>query len=249
MRVDHGIAGLLTVDCGNSTVDCLHHADGARLRLDTHAADLEELASWLRGRDVSRCVLASVVASASDRLYAILRRSVPCIERAGFDLPCPLRLAYAVPGSLGVDRWLGAFAAHRRHSRAVVVDCGTATTVNLVDADGWFLGGCIAPGLRAFVAGMAAVTPALPAARIDSVPQLPASDTQSAVDAGVLFGYCGMVERLVADSLRGFGPAKVVLTGGNATVLKRLTRLQGEVESDLVHEGMRLLAAERPCAS
>jgi pantothenate kinase type III len=68
---------------------------------------------------------------------------IPLLQ-AGIDLPCPLPLAYETPHTLGADRWVTALAAHRRHGRAVVVDCGSATTVNLVEADGTFHGGAIA---------------------------------------------------------------------------------------------------------
>jgi type III pantothenate kinase len=241
-------AGLLTVDRGNSTIDCLFHADGARLRLPTHERELGPLRAWLGERTVARCLLASVVTVEADQLRGLLQAVSQRVELVGLDLPCPLRVAYAEPRSLGVDRWLGALAAHRMHGRAVVVDCGSATTVNLVDADGTFLGGCIAPGLGALVAGMAAATPSLPKPDLAVAPRVPATDTPSAVVAGVLLGYCGMVERLVADCVRvAPGPVRIVLTGGNADVLRQSSRLVADVASDLVHQGMRILATEIPC--
>ena len=241
------IAGLLTVDCGNSTVDCFHHDDGARLRFDSHLGSADVISDWLAERRVSRCVVASVVAAVGERVIAVLRRSDLRVERVGVDLPCPLRLAYSAPDKLGVDRWLAAFAAHRRYGKALVADCGSATTINLVDASGAFLGGCIGPGLRALVVGMSATTPALPAPCLEAMPTLPAVDTQQAIDAGVLLGYGGLVERLVSDSLRVFGPARVVLTGGNSTIVRRTSRLQADIENDLVHRGMHLLALDVAC--
>jgi type III pantothenate kinase len=237
------MVGLLTVACGNSTLDCFRHDDGGRVRLDTAVPDSARLAAFLRERPLVRCVACSVVPNGLEAVAALLVPARIPLLQAGIDLPCPLPLAYETPHTLGADRWVTALAAHRRHGRAVVVDCGSATTVNLVEADGTFHGGAIAPGLRAFTAGLAEVTRALPVPRLDAVPSVPSRSSQDAVDTGVLLGYCGLVERLVADTLRAAaGPAHVVVTGGNSERLRRHTRLQADYEPDLLHRGLRLLA-------
>ncbi len=235
---------LLTVDCGNSTIDCVRHADGARLRFDTEDQRLEALAAFVRGAPVGRAVAVSVAPAALQRLRSALHALAVPLAIAGAELPCPLRLDYETPDTLGADRWVGALAAWRAHGRAVVVDCGSATTVNLVDADGTFRGGAIAPGLRAFAAGMAAVTPALPPPDLDAAPAWPPRTTRAAVDAGVSLGYSGLLERLVAAALHASGgPATVVLTGGNAERALRHTRLRPVYTADLVHRGLAMLAA------
>lgn len=233
---------LLTVDCGNSTIDCFDHATGRRERVAPHGAVESLLARFLDGANPRRCVAVTVVEDGLVQLAALLRsRSVP-LQLVGRDLPCPLPLDYETPRTLGADRWVGALAAHRRFGRAIVVDCGSATTVNLVDADGTFRGGAISPGLSALVAGLAATTPALPVPQLDAAPNLPPRSSQAAVDTGVLLGYCGLVERLVADTCRvAAGPVQLVFTGGNAARLMRHTRLRGVHIDALVHEGLALL--------
>ena len=173
-------------------------------------------------------------------------RGIP-LQVAGRELPCPLRLEYDTPRTLGADRWVGALAAFRRYGRSIVVDCGTATTVNLVDGDGVFRGGSIAPGLGALVTGLAVAAPALPIPRLDAEPAVPPRNTQSAIDTGVLLGYCGLVERLVSATLRAArGPAQVVLTGGHAARLLRHTNLHPVHVPDLVHQGLRALVGATP---
>ncbi|MBL8732403.1 MAG: type III pantothenate kinase [Planctomycetes bacterium] len=238
---------LLTVDCGNSTIDLRRPVDGARLAIASTALTEAGFVEFVQPVTPGLVLLASVVAPTTallqQRFAALGSR---CLV-AGIDVPCPLPLHYDTPATLGCDRWLGALAAHRRFGRAIVVDCGSATTVNVVAADGTFRGGSIAPGLRAMVAGMAAVTPALPAARLDATPEVPARSSQSAVDAGVLLGYCGLVERLVAEHLRvAGGPATVVVTGGNAARLLSQTRLRPQHVPELVHEGLLHLAVTAP---
>lgn len=243
-------AGLLTIDCGNSTLDCLRHADGARLVLPAGAVDRTALRQLVAHPAVRSAYACTVVSDGLRELEPLLAARGAPLRVAGRDFTYPLRLDYLTPATLGADRWVGAYAAFVRHGRAIVVDCGTATTVNLVEACGTFRGGAIGPGLRAFVAGLAAVTPALPTPDLDADPELPPRSSQAAVDCGVVLGWCGLVERLVAGTLAAAaGPAHVVVTGGNATRLLRHARLRAQHVPDLVHQGLLALAEQVACGS
>jgi len=231
-------AGLLTIDGGNSTISCRLGAHA--LGLDVEAADVRpRIAAFAGEHGADRVIAVTVVERTAAVLDAVAAAARLPLRLVGRDVACPLPLRYRTPSTLGPDRWLGALAAHRAHGRAITVDCGSATTVNLIEADGTFCGGAIGPGLRAFVAGMAAVTPALPAADLDGDPEVPGGATDAAITAGVLLGYAGLVERLVADTQRAAGgPATVVLTGGNAERLRRHSRLRAIHVPDLVHRGL-----------
>jgi len=232
---------LLTVDAGNSTLDCVRHDTGQRTAFDA-AADSEGFAAFVREAGADRCVAVSVVEPVRERVVAVLRELGVSVRFAGREIACPLPLAYDTPDTLGADRWVGALAAHADYGCSVTVDCGTATTINLVEQDGTFRGGAIAPGLSAFVAGMAAVTPALPAADLEAESRMPPGSTADAVSTGVLLGYCGLVERLVAETVRvAGGSARIVITGGNAARLLARSRLQPTHIPDLVHRGLCLL--------
>lgn len=246
---------LLTIDCGNSTIRC-RRDDGLVWATDSTRPDFASLATFVGSR-ATRAVAVSVVPAALAATRSALAGLDVAIAVADDDLPCPMPLAYDTVATLGADRWLGAFAAHTLFgggpdggTRAVItIDCGTATTVNVVDRDGVFHGGAIAPGLAAFVAGLAAKAPALPAADLDADPVLPAKSTQACVDSGVLLGWAGLVERLVAGVQDAFdGEAGLVLTGGNATRLLRLSDigLAAEHVPDLIHDGLVALAGVRP---
>lgn len=233
---------LLTLDRGNTTLDVmLHGASPRRARLVDDAA----LTKFLDGSKPSRAIAVTVVPGGLDAALATLRAAKVPVALAGVDLPCPLRLDYETPKTLGPDRWLSALAAHRRFGRSVVVDCGSATTVNLVEDDGTFRGGAIAPGLRAVVEGMVAVTPRLPRAEPALSGEMPPRSTAAAVNAGALRMFCGGIERLVADMVAAArGPCAVLLTGGHAEDYLRRGRLRARHEPGLVHEGLRLLASE-----
>lgn len=234
-------SALLTVDCGNTTIRCLDDA-GASWSTPTSAPDFSSLAAFV-GASAPRVLAVSVVddaLAAASTAFAALGLEV---EVAGADLPCPLSLDYQTVETLGADRWLGAFAAHRRFGAAITVDCGTATTVNVVSADGVFRGGAIAPGLSAFVAGMTAAAPALPAADLDAAAAVPAASTQACVDAGVLLGWAGLVERLVGEARAGALDATLVVTGGNAERLIPRLSVTCERCPELLHDGLRALGA------
>lgn len=232
---------MLTVDCGNSTIRCVDDA-GRSWSTPTSAPAFASLAAFV-GDAVQRVVVVSVVPKALAAVTGAFEALGRRVEVAGVDLPCPLRLEYATIETLGADRWTGAFAAFRRFGAAVTVDCGTATTVNLVTADGVFRGGAIAPGLAAFVAGMRATAPALPPADLDATASLPADSTQKSVDAGVLLGWAGLVERLVAEARAAAPGAALVVTGGNAGRLVGRLGQPAELCPDLLHDGLRVLAA------
>jgi type III pantothenate kinase len=242
---------VLTIDCGNSTIRC-RRADAAIWTTSSQQPDLDGLVPFV-GPDCSRVVAVSVVPAALALVQgALARRNPPLkVEVAGQELSCPLVLAYDTIATLGADRWLGAFAAHQRFGTAITVDCGSATTVNLVTDDGVFHGGAIAPGLGALVVGMATVTGALPRANLDAEPAMPARSTQSCVDAGVLLGWLGLVERLVSEVRRGHPSAALVVTGGHAERLRKLLAVASfappcEFVPELLHDGLVALASSQP---
>ncbi len=146
--------------------------------------------------------------------------------------------AYGRPERLGVDRWAALVAARRlREGTVVVVDAGSAVTVDLLEANGRHRGGVIAPGLgmmrRALMEGTALPAP-------DEAGEIPARDTRSAMAAGTLLAAVGVVESLLARCPPPEGWSGLV-TGGDASIL--LPHLRGDWEEvpDLVLKGMEIM--------
>ena len=241
--------GLLTVDCGNTTVRC-RRPDGEVFATPSASPEAGRLAAFAGEAGVGRAVAVSVVPSALATVREALRTASIPLDVAGEDLPCPLALDYATPATLGADRWLAAFAAHRRFGAAVVVDCGTATTVDVVTGAGRFRGGAIAPGLPALAIGLGRAAPALPPPDLGAAVSVPARSTQASVDAGVVLGHAGAVERLVREARRSLSePSRVVATGGHAAGLLALVDFDAAHVPELLHEGLALLAGSSPCGS
>ena len=266
--ISHGDTVLLA-DVGNTRIklavveDHQHGAGGRRLpriarRQDLMSRDFRptNLETWLAGVAPGPAVLlvASVHEAAAVRLEAAVAEVSATRHRAvrqrrigHADLP--LAVLVDEPHRVGIDRVAAAAAAAvvKDPTRpAIVVDCGTATTVNLVSAAGDFLGGAILPGPALMARGLAEGTSRLPAvAALDHAPPppLPGRSTQAAIAAGIGWGIRGAVERLVAEAQRPFaGAAQVILTGGSAGIVRDC--LPGAVElPDLVLAGIALACA------
>lgn len=233
---------LLTLDRGNSTLDCMLHGTApARIALPAESPD--GFSRFLAGRRPDRAVGLSVVPAGLDRIAEQLEGLGVPLQLAGSDLPCPLTLDYRTPETLGVDRWVAALAAHRQFGSACVADLGTATTVDLVEASGVFRGGAIAPGLAGLTAALGSQAPELRVPGLDAGFSSPPDSSRSALAMGVQLGFCGMVERLVRELLgeRGW---PIVLTGGHAESYLRHGQLEVEHVPDLVHRGLVGLLGE-----
>lgn len=188
-------------------------------------------------------VAASVNPAALDRLERWLRERHPRLPLfcAGRDFRIAVTVLARAPGEVGIDRLLNAVAAFSRAGRAcLVIDLGTATTFDLVSAEGAYLGGAIAPGISLCFKALYENTALLPR----MTPREPAEpvgrDTESCLSIGVIEGYRGLVSHLAARFRRELGPdAPVLLTGGEAAWVAKA--VPGSVlAGDLTLDGLRI---------
>jgi len=156
----------------------------------------------------------------------------------------PLRVNVPEPGKVGIDRLFDAVAANSRRQAAraaVIVDAGTAVTVDYVDPDGVFQGGAILPGFRLMAQALHEHTALLPLVELpEQTPRPPAKATVPAMQAGVFFAVVGGV-RCLAERYGRSVPRHTFLTGGDAR------RLDGQILGatlwpDMTLEGIRLSA-------
>lgn len=150
---------------------------------------------------------------------------------------------YRDPEKLGVDRWLALVAARKRsHQPTVIVDAGSACTIDLLDAAGRHLGGYILPGLSAMGNTLVRATHQIQEAGEIRKPCLdPGMDTLEGIASGALLALVGSVDRVLynlEDS--GFPQASLLLTGGDAERLGPVLRHSCHVEPELVLEGLWL---------
>lgn len=150
------------------------------------------------------------------------------------------------PRSLGSDRALNALAAHAAHpGDLIVIDFGTATTFDVIDFNGAYKGGIIAPGINLSLDALVQNTAKLPRIAIDSPRDrsVIGRNTEDQMLIGVFWGYVAMMEGLIASLRAEIGrPAKVVATGGLALLFDKHTEIFDAVDTDLTLRGLAILA-------
>ncbi len=277
-RTGRGICSgdtVLLADVGNSRIK-LGRLDewqagaadgGVGLPALTHRQDLDgrtfhpdTLERWLQAAAPGPAVVlvASVSEAVATRLEAAIAelsatRHRPIRQRRIGLADLPLVVNLPAPQRVGIDRLAAAAAAtfaKPSDKPAIVVDCGTATTVDLVAADGTFLGGAILPGPELMARALASGTSQLPAVEAsgwESPPPMPGRGTEEAIAAGVGFGFKGAVARVVAEASRSLGTESVtILAGGWRSAVR--DALPGAIEiPDIVLCGIAMAAA-RACA-
>jgi type III pantothenate kinase len=273
-RHDVGVASVVAVDVGNSqaklgqflqsTVNINSHMlpkPTATLELeishDTGSFDVELLKKWCETHlsASARWLIGSVHQRAGDLLANAINNLSQHVDiewqvhRLTYrDLTIEIRVDE--PARVGIDRLLAAVAANRLRSpncAAIVVDLGTAITVDLVEADGAFAGGAILPGIGTAGRALADQTDALPHVALDHAQTPPAlgKSTTAAIQSGLYWGTVGAVNEIAARLATGLPtPPDFFITGGAAsTVVGSIaTSWRAQHVPHLVLGGIALLA-------
>lgn len=248
---------LLALDVGNTNVT-LGVFDGESLRATWRfATDVERLADeygvlilsllgheGLAATDIDEAVMACVVPDLDpvfQRMCGRYFNAKPLAVNAG--VRTGLRILYDTPRDVGADRVADAVAAIQKYGPPlIIVDLGTATVFDAINKDGDYLGGAIAPGLG--IASEALFRRAAKLHRVElSRPHAAIGrNTVTAIQSGILFGYVGLIEGIVARMREELGgPVKVIGTGGYAEIIGRETAIIDAVDTDLTLVGLRII--------
>lgn len=156
---------------------------------------------------------------------------------------CGVRNSYRDPHTLGADRWAAIVAArHQVHGSALVVNAGTAVTINALSSSGEFLGGLILPGLDLMAAALASGTAGLP--RAPGAFSVFPDNTADAIAAGAIQAVCGAVERVALAMAQIDTAPQLLLSGGGASTLQPHLAQPALVVPHLVLEGLRVVALD-----
>jgi type III pantothenate kinase len=206
---------------------------------------LRQLCEWaeIRPTDINGVVVGSVVPPLDASLRAAVSTYLgaqPLFIAPGIKSGMPLKVE--TPLELGADRLCNSVAAFAEHGGpCVVVDFGTATTWDVVSEKGEFLGGVIAPGLEIAAEALFSRAAKLPRIELAAPARAIGKGTVDSMQAGLVYGYVGLVEGLTARVLAEAGRGKVVATGGLAAVIARHTKIFDVVDDDLTLKGLQLL--------
>jgi type III pantothenate kinase len=249
---------LLTIDVGNTNTK-LAIFEGSELRGAWRAATdttrtADEYAVWLtqlmelnglKRADVDGAIIASVVPETTFNLVTLCRRYFNTQPLVVGDPAVKLGIQALIdrPEEVGADRLVDAVAAQERYGGPlIVVDFGTATTFNLVDRDGNYAGGVIAPGINLSLKALYMAAAKLPRVDVRRPQRVIATNTVQAMQSGIFWGYVGMIEGIVAR-MRAEAEAElpVIATGGLASLFAGATTAITTVDSDITLRGLLLI--------
>jgi type III pantothenate kinase len=247
---------LLALDVGNTHTTIGVFKDAQILRrwrlstvrdrtVDELGILLRQLCEWaeIRTGDINGVVVGSVVPPLDASLRAAVGsylHAQPLFIAPGIKSGMPLKVE--TPLELGADRLCNSVAAFAEHGGpCVVVDFGTATTWDVVSAKGEFIGGVIAPGLEIAAEALYSRAAKLPRIELAAPARVIGKGTVDSMQAGLVYGYVGLVEGLTQRVLGELGRGKVIATGGLAAVIARHTAIFDVVDDDLTLKGLRLL--------
>lgn len=225
----------LLLDCGNSSCKFRFGDQTGRL------LDQAEVLACVQRLQPSEVVIASVSQLGSQLAQLLTAEEVSVLQLAVKDGWHGLQLAYAHPQRLGVDRWLAMLAVLDRRRPVVVVDAGTALTIDLISAERQHQGGYILPGLSLMRRALVDDTFALPS--VTAPGSLDAGrDTVECIANGSVLALVGAVDNAVAQF--PVAAPDVIWTGGDASALRTLSAWPGDHDPQLIFEGMMTLIAD-----
>ncbi len=249
---------LLTIDIGNTNITLGVYGESQKLeyhwRIKTdHDRMADEygvvLLSLMEHKvmsfgQIDGVVMASVVPPLTRTFVKMVERYIgqtPLVVEAGVKTGVQVR--YDSPRDVGADRIVDAVAAYKLYGGpACIVDFGTATTFDAISARGEYLGGAIAPGINIAAEALFSRTSKLPRVDLARPPRAIGTNTIHAIQSGLLFGYVGLVEGMVARFRAELGPElRVIGTGGLAETIAQETDVIQIVNPWLTLEGLRLV--------
>lgn len=248
---------LLAIDVGNTKV-AIGIFEGEKLRATWRVAtDVDNLADEyavlllgllaqeeIKPVEITDAILCSVVPPLVPIFEELCKKYFkisPLVVGAG--IKTGVRICMDNPREVGADRVVNAMAAHRLYGGPlIVIDLGTATTFDVVSKEGDYLGGAIAPGAGIAAEALYKNTAKLPQVELVRPRHAIGKNTVSAMQSGIIFGYVGLVEGIVARIKHELGgSARVIATGGLAELIARETKVIEKIAPDLTLLGLKLV--------
>ena len=245
---------LLAIEQGNTnTLFAVHDGETwiAQWRAATDSSrTADEYAVWLsqllhmaglQFGVLDACIISSVVPQSIFNLRNLARRYLhvePLVIGENADLGIEVRIDK--PSEAGADRLVNALGAHIAYpGDLIVIDSGTATTFDVIAADGGFEGGVIAPGINLSMEALHSAAAKLPRVAIQKPQKVVGTDTVGAMQSGVFWGYVALIEGLIARiKAEREAPMTVVATGGVASLFHGATTAIDLFDPDLTIRGL-----------
>lgn len=194
-------------------------------------------------KDIKDVIVSSVVPDIMHSLGSAIIKYFHVKPMVPSTLDMGLKINTEHPKEIGPDRIVDAVAAYEKYGGPVIViDFGTATTYDVVSADGVFEGGVISPGIRTSARALWGGAAMLPEIEIRNPGSIIAKETVASMQGGLVFGYIGQTEYIVNKmKAAGFENAKVVATGGLGNIIVSETDVIDIYDKNLTLEGLRII--------
>lgn len=248
---------LLALDIGNTNVTCgvfqgdklvtTWRMSTAIHRMPDEYANLMLSIMERRGvtgaqiKDVVICSVVPPLLIIFDEVCKHFLKKSPLIVEAG--VKTGIRIDMDNPREVGADRIVNAVAAHQLYgSPLIIIDMGTATTIDVVNKAGDYIGGAIAPGVYIATEALFTRTAVLPRIELTLPKKAIGRNTVAAMQSGVVFGYIGLIEGLVNRIQAELDEkAKVIAAGGFASLIAQATNVIDVINPDLTLIGLRMI--------
>ena len=197
--------------------------------------------SWA---DVEHLIVSSVVPNLTVAYEEVAQRTTgqpPMVVGPG--LKTGIAIRYDNPHEVGADRIVNGVAAYRLYGGPVIiVDFGTATTIDVISSDGAYLGGAIAPGVETSAEALFSRAARLSSVDLEPPDRVIGRNTRESVQAGLILGEAARIDGLVRRAWAELGgETRVVATGGLSTLMAPLCETVGEVDPDLTLRGLAMI--------
>lgn len=248
---------LLAIDIGNTNlvIGCIENdkilfkariATDAIRTSDQYGVEIKNMmeAFGVQVKEIDDCIISSVVPpvfnSVKTGVIKVIRKQ-PMVVGPG--LKTGLNIHMDVPSQVGSDRIVIAVAALAEYEPPLILmDLGTATTIEVVDRGSTYLGGCIIPGVRTSLDALTSRAAQLPGIRLDRPGRVIGKNTVDCMRSGIMYGTAAMLDGMLDRVEEELGSrATVVATGGMAQFIVPLCRREIKLEKDLLLKGLNII--------
>lgn len=250
---------LLAIDSGNTNIVFAVFDDSGAIKGQWRGSTntertADEFGIWLKQlmnldavdpSQVTSAVVATVVPANLFSLKTLCRKYFNCepliVGDPGVELG--IKVLLDRPEEVGADRLANAVSAKEQYGGPlIIIDFGTATTFDLIDADGNYCGGAIAPGINGSVEALHLAAAKLPRVAVTKPARIVGKNTVAAMQSGIFWGYVSMIEGMVERISREYGePLRVVATGGLAPLFADTTKCIERTDADLTMRGLYII--------
>ena len=242
---------LIAIDVGNTSISIGIFANDLLVsKISIKTKQNDELNNFLtelnlKKSEITGFIISSVVPDVTKLLARLSKERfniVPLV--VDYRTKTGLKITYAAPSQVGSDRIVNAVAAYNLYGApAIVVDCGTATTFDLVSEEREYLGGIICPGIGMSLNALYRDTALLPRVKLLQKPtSIIGKDTTQSIQIGIVYGFSSMIDGIVERLKKEFStPPKVIGTGGWSSLISQYSKSIQKTDPDLTLQGLRLI--------